>query len=107
MELTIKTPKDFNFHRTVRSHGWYGLLPFELDKAKWKLVRVLDRDQRKPVTLEITSRRNSLNIMTSRVASERAAQRIIRDVRHMFRLDDDLQLFYEVVSADTEFAWIA
>src|SRR6185295_6943183 len=59
MELTIKPPKTFNFHRTVRSHGWYGLLPFELDKSKGKLVRVLDRDQRKPVTVEITSRRNA------------------------------------------------
>jgi len=107
MELTIKPPKTFNFHRTVRSHGWYGLLPFELDKAKWKLVRVLDREQRKPMTVEITSRKNSLRIMTSRAVSERAARNIIRDVRHMFRLDDDLQLFYEAMSADTAFAWIS
>jgi 3-methyladenine DNA glycosylase/8-oxoguanine DNA glycosylase len=107
MELTIRTSKNFNFHRTVRSHGWYGLLPFELDKAKWKLVRVLDREQRKPVTVEITSRGNALKIVTSRAVGERAARNIIRDVRHMFRLDDDLQLFYEVVSAETEFAWIA
>ena len=107
MELTIKPPKTFNFHRTVRSHGWYGLLPFELDKAKWKLVRVLDREQRKPMTVEITSHKNSLRIMTSRAVSERAARNIIRDVRHMFRLDDDLQLFYEAMSADTAFAWIS
>jgi N-glycosylase/DNA lyase len=107
MELTIKTPTTFNFHRTVRSHGWYGLLPFELDKAKWKLTRVLDRNLRKPITVEITSRRNSLKVVTSRAAGERATQNIIRDVRHMFRLDDDLQLFYEKVSADPEFAWIA
>jgi 3-methyladenine DNA glycosylase/8-oxoguanine DNA glycosylase len=107
MELTIRTPKTFNFHRTVRSHGWYGLLPFELDKAKWKLTRVLDRGLRKPVTVEITSRKDSLKVATSRPVSDRAARNIIRDVRHMFRLDDDLQLFYQLMSADTEFAWIA
>lgn len=106
MELTVKTPKTFNFHRTVLSHGWCELLPFELDKSKWKLVRVLDRDQRKPVTVAITSRKNSLKVVTSRMVNERATQNIIRDVRHMFRLDDDLQLFYEVTSAETEFAWI-
>jgi N-glycosylase/DNA lyase len=106
MELTIKTPKTFNFHRTVLSHGWCELLPFELDKSKWKLVRVLDRDQRKPVTVAISSRKNSLKVVTSRPVNERATQNIIRDVRHMFRLDDDLQLFYEVTSAETEFAWI-
>src|SRR2546426_5536446 len=107
MELTIKTPKTFNFHRTVLSHGWCALLPFELDKTKWKLVRVLDREQRKPVTVEITARRNALKILISRAVSERAAQNLIQDVRHMFRLDDDLQLFYEVMSADAEFAWIS
>ena len=106
MELTIRTLKNFNFHRTVLSHGWCALLPFELDKSKWKLVRVLDREQRKPVTVEITSRRNALKILISRAVSDRAAQNIIRDVRHMFRLDDDLQLFYEAMSADTSFAWI-
>ena len=42
MQLTIRTPPDFNFHRTVLSHGWCELLPFELDRVKWKLTRVLD-----------------------------------------------------------------
>ena len=107
MQLTIKTPKNFNFHRTVLSHGWCALLPFELDKQKWKLIRVLDRDQRKPVTVEIISRRNSLRVATARTVSDRAVANIIRDVRHMFRLDDNLQLFYEAMSADTEFAWIS
>ena len=107
MELRIKTPKNFNFHRTARSHGWYALLPFELDKKNWKLTRVLDRDQRKPVTVEITARRNWLKIVTSRAVGERATQHIIRDVRHMLRLDDDLQSFYETMSAAAEFTWIA
>ncbi|PYS73465.1 MAG: hypothetical protein DMF73_05815 [Acidobacteria bacterium] len=45
MQLTVRTPPDFNFHRTVLSHGWCELLPFELDRAKWKLTRVLARDR--------------------------------------------------------------
>jgi hypothetical protein len=32
MQITIKTPSDFNFQRTVLSHGWCELLPFELDR---------------------------------------------------------------------------
>lgn len=107
MELTIRTPKNFNFYRTVRSHGWYGLLPFELDQDSWKLTRVLDRAQRKPITVSITARKTSLKVVTSRVVDERSAQSIVRDVRHMFRLDDDLQVFYDLISAEAEFAWIA
>lgn len=107
MELTIRTPKEFNFHRTVLSHGWCALLPFELDKANWKLIRVLDRGQLRPVTVEITKRKGGLKIVTSRALGKRAAENVIRDVRHMFRLDDDLSSFYCVMAADSEFAWIA
>src|SRR5256884_7853874 len=107
MQLTVKTPPDFNFHRTVLSHGWCELLPFELDRAKWKLTRVLEIDRAKPVTVAVSPRRGGMKIEVSRRVGQRAAQKIIRDVRHMFRFDDDLQEFYRVMMGDPEFAWIA
>src|SRR5437764_4635175 len=107
MQLTVKTPPDFNFHRTVLSHGWCELLPFELDRAKWKLTRVLEIDRAKPVTATVSPRRGGMKIEVSRRVGRRAAQKIIRDARHMFRLDDDLQEFYRVMMGDSEFAWIA
>ena len=106
MELTIKTPRDFNFQRTVLSHGWCALLPFELDRTKWNLVRVLDRGQRKPLTVEISRSKGGLVVKLSRAAGQPAVENIVRDVRHMFRLDDDLNEFYRAMSADPDFAWI-
>jgi N-glycosylase/DNA lyase len=106
MQLTIKTPRDFNFQRTVLSHGWCALLPFELDRTKWKLVRVLDRGQRKPFTAEISRSQGGLVVKLSRAAGQLAVENIVRDVRHMFRLDDDLNEFYAAMSADPDFAWI-
>jgi len=44
--------------------------------------------------------------VTSRQLTEAAAAGIVRDVRHMMRLDDDLDEFYTAMSADSEFAWI-
>jgi len=107
MELTIATPPDFNFHRTVLSHGWCALPPFELDKNNWVLTRVLDDDDSAPVTVNASPRQNGLTLMTSRRVGKRAAEKIIRDVRHMFRLDDDLREFYRAMAAEPEFAWIA
>src|SRR3989475_11955497 len=107
MQITIQTPTDFNFYRTVLSHGWCELLPFELDRAKWKLTRVIEIDRAKPATVEVSPRRGGMKLEISRRVGERAAQQIVRDVRHMFRLDDDLQEFYRVMIADPEFAWIA
>jgi 3-methyladenine DNA glycosylase/8-oxoguanine DNA glycosylase len=107
MKLTLRTPNDFNFYRTVLSHGWCELLPFELDREKWKLKRVIDLDRGKPVTVEVSTSKAALTILVSRQVNDRGAQKIIRDVRHMFRLDDDLGSFYQIISTEPEFAWIA
>src|SRR6476620_8518366 len=87
MQLTIRTPTDFNFYRTVLTHGWCELLPFELDRDRWKLTRVLDLDRGRPVTVEVSARKGALKIFTSRQVNDRAVPKIVRDVRHMFRLD--------------------
>ena len=107
MIITIKTPSDFNFRRTVLSHGWCALLPFELDQKSWTLVRVLDLGQAEPVTVEISSTKRQININTSRRVGQKVAAGIERDVRHMFRLDDDLREFYQALTVDPEFAWVA
>ena len=106
MQITIKTSPDFNFRRTVLSHGWCALLPFELDRNRWTLTRVLDIGRARPVTVSISAGRRGLKVVTSRQVTEAAAASIVRDVRHMMRLDDDLGEFYAAMSADSEFAWI-
>jgi 3-methyladenine DNA glycosylase/8-oxoguanine DNA glycosylase len=105
MDITIKTPNNFNFRRTVLSHGWCALAPFEFDKERWTLFRVLDSG--KPVTAKISARKGALKITVSRRLGRAATQKIVREVRHMFRLDDDLTEFYQAMHAEPEFAWIA
>src|SRR5437773_4062137 len=107
MDITIKTPRDFNFRRTVLSHGWCALQPFEFDKQSWTLIRVLDLGPGAPATVEISSTERGINIHTSRRVGKKAAAQIERDVRHMFRLDDDLREFYQAMTGDPDFAWVA
>jgi N-glycosylase/DNA lyase len=107
MTITIKTPRDFNFRRTVLSHGWCVLQPFEFNEQSWTLIRVLDPAQGAPLTVEISSSARGINIKTSRRVGKKAAAEIESDVRHMFRLDDDLREFYQAVTADPDFAWVA
>ncbi|MGQ0760630.1 MAG: DNA-3-methyladenine glycosylase family protein [Acidobacteriota bacterium] len=107
MKITISTPSNFNFRRTVMSHGWYALPPFEFADDKWRLARVIDLGSAKPVTVTISEAKRGMLVNSSRQAGQRAAEKIVRDVRHMFRLDDDMSLFYEAVSQQPEFTWIA
>ena len=106
MELKITTPKNFSFRRTVASHGWYGLLPFALDAEKWQLTRVIDVDKKPPVTIVLTGRKNHVHINTSRPLNKSEVATVLRDARHILRLDDDLQSFYLATGNDPEFAWI-
>ena len=106
MKITIKTPPAFNFQRTVLSHGWCALLPFELDRSKWILTRVLDAGRSRPVTVKISDGQGGLKVVTSRNVAGGVAAGVTRDVRHMMRLDDDLSEFYAAMSEDGEFAWI-
>ena len=64
MDITIKTPDNFNFRRTVLSHGWCALPPFEFDKESWTLFRVLGSD--KPVTAKISARNAAIKVVVSR-----------------------------------------
>ena len=106
MELKIPTPPNFNFKRTVLSHGWYGLLPFLLDSQKWELTRVIDLGAKTPVTIVMSGRKNHVRVTTSRSLGKADGARVLRDARHILRLDDDLQTFYSSIAADPEFSWI-
>lgn len=107
MEISIPTPPDFNFKRTALSHGWYGLLPFELQRETWTLTRVLNLDPDAPLTVGISGAEGAVVVRTAGRLNKRAQARVVRDVRHVLRLDDDMTAFYEAVGGDADFSWIA
>jgi N-glycosylase/DNA lyase len=105
-ELFIEAPPGFDFPRTLRSHGWYDLAPFEpVDERT--LARVLDAGGAEPVTVFITGGREGLRVSAAARLGARARARVERDVRHVFRLDDRLEEFYALVGGDPDFGWVA
>ncbi len=107
MQVLVPAPPNFNFARTVISHGWSGLSPCEFNRESWMLTRVLDAGGARPVTIEVNGTGTSLSFRHAPKLSKAAVAKITRDVRHMFRLDDDLSEFYTLVGIDSRFAWIA
>lgn len=106
MNIRIPTPQTFNFKRTIISHGWYGLLPFGLNSEKWELSRVIDVGPKPPVTITMSGRKSHVNVTVPRALNKTETAKVLRDARHILRLDDDLQPFYLATGADPEFAWI-
>jgi len=107
MDISIPIPPDFSFERTVMSHGWCELSPFEFDRESWKLVRVLEIDKGRPVTVTITGAQDSIEVRSLQKAGARDGDSITRHVRHIFRLDDELAEFYKLIGNEPVFSWIA
>ncbi len=107
MQISIATPRTFSFKRTIISHGWCELLPFEIDRAAWALTRALDLREGAPVTLFISATKRELRVRTSRPLGKTAAEKVRNHVRHMLRLDDDLTSFYQAMKANPNFEWVS
>lgn len=107
MQISIATPRTFNFKRTIISHGWCELLPFEIDRGRWALTRTLHLGDRVPVTIYITAGSRALRINSSGVIGKKASENIVVQVRHMLRLDDDMTAFYGAMKADADFEWVS
>jgi 3-methyladenine DNA glycosylase/8-oxoguanine DNA glycosylase len=107
MEITIPTPQGFSFQRTIISHGWCELRPFSVNQKGWELTRTIDLGPRSPVTIIMTAQKRLIHLKPSRKLGQKDAAQVIRDARHILRLDDDLQSFYQIMSKDPEFSWIS
>jgi 3-methyladenine DNA glycosylase/8-oxoguanine DNA glycosylase len=106
MEISVPFPHNFSFKRTAISHGWCELLPFEFDQQAWTLTRVIDLGDNRPVTVQIRSEAKALRLQSKGKLGKRAEAKVVRDVRHMLRLDEDMTEFYEEMAGDAEFAWV-
>ena len=100
---TIKTEPSFNFQLTVQSHGWYDLRPFRFDKANASLEYAFV-ESGKVVNALVRPSKEGLNIELDRAVSEKSV--IPQKVRHIFRLDDDLEEFYREFCGQDGFEWV-
>ncbi len=98
----IQTSDNFNFKRTLLSHGWSGLLPFEVDEENFVLKR---RFYGKKTVMSFRETQICVEVFGKLNETEQAD--VSNKIRHIFRLDDDLSEFYESVKSEKEFEWIA
>jgi 3-methyladenine DNA glycosylase/8-oxoguanine DNA glycosylase len=103
MRALLETPPEFNFRRTICSHGWGTLRPFSLDPdSDWLQVtvalprggasRIRLSHNRGKVLLEAPGRRNG---------------QLIAAARRVLNLDLDLAPFYDMARERNETAWMA
>jgi 3-methyladenine DNA glycosylase/8-oxoguanine DNA glycosylase len=84
-------------------------LPFELDKDNQFLSYVFtDEKLKNPVSAKIGEADGTLKIeIVGAKTNKKFEEKILRDARHIFRLDDDLSEFYKLVQTEKQLAWIS
>ena len=110
--LFLEIPKRFNLRRTLYSHGWSELLPFEIDEQNWRLTYVfsgagLPRPAAATVSQHDESKLKIDVLGGADKLSSKAEAKILRDARHILRLDDDLEEFYRLAASEKDLEWIA
>jgi 3-methyladenine DNA glycosylase/8-oxoguanine DNA glycosylase len=104
--LFLETPENFSFRQTIYSHGWSELLPFEIDDKNWRLSYVFT--DKKPVSTVISDSSGNLKIEVSDAKiNAKSEEKLLRDIRHILRLDDDLSGFYKNLKSEKRLKWIA
>ena len=101
----ISTPANFSFRHTIQSHGWYDLAPFVIDEKDLSLSYVFsgaigDR----PFRARISETKEGLKVEYS--AAKVNKRRLEQAVKHILRLDDDLEPFYETIGAEAGLNWV-
>jgi 3-methyladenine DNA glycosylase/8-oxoguanine DNA glycosylase len=106
VELTVRTPKGFDFLTTVRGHGWYDLAPFVFNEPAGELRYVFtDWSGQKAVAGIVSGRPGELTVRLPNRSVQEA--KVIRDVRHILRLDDDMAEFYDAARREERLHWAA
>jgi N-glycosylase/DNA lyase len=92
--------------RTLGSHGVASLPPSRIDGQTLEVTLPAARSAR---TVRVSPGRKGyarVEVLGPKL-SERGKAQLLAQLRHMFRLDEDLSPFYAVARDDTDLAWVA
>ena len=94
--------------RTFRSHGLAALPPMHLDEGTSTLEATLPVQGYAPRTVSIRANGPESGLVGAAGPAPEAeeGEGILRSVRYVLRLDEDLSPFYELASKDPELAWV-
>jgi 3-methyladenine DNA glycosylase/8-oxoguanine DNA glycosylase len=109
LRTALEGPKGepVDFARTIASHGVAELPPNELGLEERTLVTTLPvGGSARTVRLTTADGELRLEVVAGRVGA-RTRETLSATVSHMFRLDEDLSAFYELVSDDPGLDWSA
>ena len=93
--------------RTFTSHGVAALPPMNVDEINktFEITLPVGKDQARTVLVESHGRSKAKMTILGRAPAATAEHRLLEQVRHVLRMDEDLSGFYDKVTTDPELSW--
>ncbi len=110
MKIGLAVPADFDFRRTVFSHGWCTLTPFGVAEGRGSLELAIELAGGRVVVLSITARPDGgLTIELPGVQSlgDGEKKETVVIVRSCLRLQEDYSEFYGLARRQKGFRWVS
>jgi N-glycosylase/DNA lyase len=103
--LRLQVPESFSFKATIYSHGWCELAPFEIDEQNWRLSYVIGGGEPGGGTAMVISEENGV-LRIDLENGKTDEKRVLALVRHILRLDEGFEEFYESIAAQPGLSWV-
>ena len=109
VQLKIPVTHNFDFWRTVYSHGWCALPPFSSNKSDKSLSRVLSLWSGEPVACKLCSKRKTIEVTIEGGSqlTKMQSDKVTQDLRTCLRLDENFEEFYRVARRYPRYRWIS
>ena len=106
--FVISAAPQFDFERTVFSHGWLMLPPFSWDQQRGILSYVFQSADRAVLRLRMRAATGGVAVDSPdcELASAGLREGVARAVRRMLNIDWDLSAFYAAMAAHPGYEWL-
>jgi len=107
MRARLDLPNGFSFRRTVASHGWCDLAPFQAAKDARALTTIVAMPGGGARRLTMRGDTKHIEIESPGPANARDKKTLTNAARRVLALDVDMSEFHDVVRKDDRYRWIA
>ncbi len=108
--LPLRGPggEPIDLRRTFSSHGVAELPPMIVDASQPSLAVTLPTPSGTARTVHVTrgARRSAEVTIPGRALGERTTERMVEQIRHILRFDEDLSGFYALAETDPSLGWV-
>ncbi|MFX1485093.1 MAG: DNA-3-methyladenine glycosylase family protein [Promethearchaeota archaeon] len=104
MRITLRAQPPFSLFSTVKSHGWYQIVPFEFDQDNVLLKYILRLHSGNVIEMKIREKETGVQVNIESSLDKEEKREVKQIVTWMLNLNQDLSDFYKLARKEPKLA---